>query len=410
MLRGVASITRFLRLVTLSLVVVAHAAAAQAGDSLVRRQLGPGVTYERFVRPGGPQVVNVLRINLHPPGLTLRHVRAHDQLTTREKISEMASRAAATGDTVVAAINADFFDLITGENENNQILGGEWWKGMKVTDSPYDTFDNVHAQFGLDSRNRPMLDRFQFSGEARTAHVVIPLIALNARVHASPEGAALFTSRFGTLTPSDTGRAVAEVSLAAAGHRADTVLYVRRGPISGAAGNRIPGDGAVLAGYGPRAAELASVADGDTVRVVLRATSRPAGDAHLILLVGGWPRIVRDGKNVASSAASEEGTISRNAEVRHPRTAIGFSRDSSSLLLLVVDGRSASSVGMTLFELAELMRELGAWQALNFDGGGSTTMVVQGKIVNSPSDSTGERAVGNALLLVRGRASARAPK
>jgi exopolysaccharide biosynthesis protein len=100
-------------------------------------------------------------------------------------------------------------------------------------------------------------------------------------------------------------------------------------------------------------------------------------------------------------APTVEGTISRNAEARHPRSAIGFSRDSSTLFLLVVDGRTQKSVGMTLVELAALMRRLGAWQAMNFDGGGSTTLVVGGSIVNAPSDATGEREVGNALLVVR---------
>jgi exopolysaccharide biosynthesis protein len=95
-----------------------------------------------------------------------------------------------------------------------------------------------------------------------------------------------------------------------------------------------------------------------------------------------------------------EGTLSRNAEVRHPRTAVGFSRDSSTLLLLTVDGRSENSGGMTLIELANVMRELGAWQAMNFDGGGSTTMVIDGKVVNHPSETEGERAVGDALLVV----------
>ena len=99
-------------------------------------------------------------------------------------------------------------------------------------------------------------------------------------------------------------------------------------------------------------------------------------------------------------AATLEGTISRNAEMRHPRTSVGFSRDSSTLYILTVDGRSQASVGMTLVELASVMRELGAWQAMNFDGGGSTTMVVDGKVVNHPSDKEGERAVGNALLVV----------
>ena len=87
--------------------------------------------------------------------------------------------------------------------------------------------------------------------------------------------------------------------------------------------------------------------------------------------------------------------------MRHPRTAIGFSRDSSTLYLLTVDGRSENSGGMTLVELATMMRRLGAWQAMNFDGGGSTTMVIDGALVNKPSDTTGEREVGNVLAVVK---------
>jgi exopolysaccharide biosynthesis protein len=56
---------------------------------------------------------------------------------------------------------------------------------------------------------------------------------------------------------------------------------------------------------------------------------------------------------------------------------------------------------MTLIELADFMRSLGAYQALNFDGGGSSTLIVQGVIVNSPSDVTLERGIGNAVLITR---------
>jgi exopolysaccharide biosynthesis protein len=87
--------------------------------------------------------------------------------------------------------------------------------------------------------------------------------------------------------------------------------------------------------------------------------------------------------------------------MKHPRTAVGFSRDSTTLFILAVDGRSQRSIGVTLDELALLMRRLGAWQAMNFDGGGSTTMVIDGAVVNAPSDTAGERAVGNALLVVK---------
>ena len=56
---------------------------------------------------------------------------------------------------------------------------------------------------------------------------------------------------------------------------------------------------------------------------------------------------------------------------------------------------------MTLVEMADQLRTLGAWQAMNFDGGGSTTMVIDGKVVNTPTDPTGEREVGNALVVVK---------
>jgi exopolysaccharide biosynthesis protein len=67
---------------------------------------------------------------------------------------------------------------------------------------------------------------------------------------------------------------------------------------------------------------------------------------------------------------------------------------------MTVDGRRESEGGMSLVELAQTMIKLGAYEAMNFDGGGSTTMVVEGKVVNRPSDQTGERAVGAALLVV----------
>jgi exopolysaccharide biosynthesis protein len=68
--------------------------------------------------------------------------------------------------------------------------------------------------------------------------------------------------------------------------------------------------------------------------------------------------------------------------------------------LVTVDGRSESASGVSLVELAGIMLNLGAYEAMNFDGGGSTAMVVDGKLVNSPSDKGGERAVGSGLLVV----------
>lgn len=379
------------------------ALSAQTADTADVRQLAPGVEYRRFSDAAGPWVVSLVRVDLRRPELTLEALRAHDQFRGREKTSDMVRRATAAGTQVLAAVNADFFELKSGENENNQVIAGEWWKGEKVTDSPYDSFDNVHSQFALDSAGRPSIDRFLLDGRAWTRDAVMPILTLNVEPAGALEGTTLFTARFGAATPRDTATTTVEATLVAAGRRGDTLRFVRRGPVIDGSGSPIPPRGAVLAAHGPRAKELRRFADGDTVSILLTTLPRPPHDAAPRLIVGGWPRILRDGENVAGEAATVEGTLSTNAEARHPRTAVGFSRDSSTLYLVAVDGRSTVSVGTTLVELADLMRRVGAWQAMNFDGGGSTTMVVDGAVVNVPTDAAGERAVGSALAVVRRR-------
>jgi hypothetical protein len=109
--------------------------------------------------------------------------------------------------------------------------------------------------------------------------------------------------------------------------------------------------------------------------------------------LGGYPLLVRDGRIVVGRCwASICG--------RHPRTAIGVDPD-GRMLLVVVDGRRRMSVGMGLVPLAKLMKRLGAVSALNLDGGGSSTMVIRGRIRNRPSDGR-ERFVSSAVLILDG--------
>jgi MYXO-CTERM domain-containing protein len=85
--------------------------------------------------------------------------------------------------------------------------------------------------------------------------------------------------------------------------------------------------------------------------------------------------------------------------LRHPRTAIGLSRDRRTVILLVADGRSSASIGMTCDEMIAVFRELGAHDAMGLDGGGSSTLWTSAGLVNRPSDASGERVVGDHLAV-----------
>jgi hypothetical protein len=134
------------------------------------------------------------------------------------------------------------------------------------------------------------------------------------------------------------------------------------------------------------------VAAGDTIRwwTGLHGPPGPVREA-----VGGVPVLVRDGRSVVHQAE----LAAAFSERPHPRTAVGWTGD-GALLLVVVDGRQPGhSDGMSLDELADLMIGLGAVEALNLDGGGSSTLVVRGAVTNRPSDGE-ERPVANALVVL----------
>ncbi|WP_291559846.1 MULTISPECIES: phosphodiester glycosidase family protein [unclassified Clostridium] len=81
-----------------------------------------------------------------------------------------------------------------------------------------------------------------------------------------------------------------------------------------------------------------------------------------------------------------------------PRTAIGQRKD-GAIILLVIDGRQTNSIGATLKEAQDVLYEYGAYNASNLDGGSSSTMYYKGEVINSPSDSLGERAVPSAIYV-----------
>ena len=136
----------------------------------------------------------------------------------------------------------------------------------------------------------------------------------------------------------------------------------------------------------------------ETDRVEATGWPLASGAPGQVEVVGGYPEILDAGSRVGDLLVAANPSF---AASRHPRTAVAVSVEEPRLYLVVVDGRQGDySTGMTLPELAGLLEALGAEEALNLDGGGSSVLVVRGRAVSRPSDDTGERPVVNALLLV----------
>lgn len=128
-------------------------------------------------------------------------------------------------------------------------------------------------------------------------------------------------------------------------------------------------------------------------------------------MINGGPTLLMAGKEVRDDVAEGWGIqvvddakhdllMHEWVNRRNPRTAFGI-RDDGTVLLVTVDGHlHETSVGMTIEELRQVLKTLGARDAINLDGGGSTALVLGGRLVNRPSDVTGERAVGDAVVVL----------
>lgn len=149
----------------------------------------------------------------------------------------------------------------------------------------------------------------------------------------------------------------------------------------------IPENGYVL--VGPKS-KLGKLFGADYVDVEIKTNPKWENVQHII---SGGPYLLKENQIFIDMTAQKLQSIGG----RNPRTAIGYTED-NNLVLVAVDGREGSSVGLTLVELAKLMKTLGCTNAINLDGGGSTVMYIKGQIVNHPHQPGGI-ALSNALVI-----------
>ena len=351
-----------------------------AMDTVRAQPLRAGVTRWFVYAPSGPWAIHALVVDRDACYSALA-VKGADGAVGREKTSVILERLRRSGD-VVGGVNADFF-LFTPPGVPRNLLVS---RGRVVTGPSADPV------LAFDSLGAPHLATFRVEGSLATANRRFAIAAWN---RAAPSGIALYDDAWGGSTDSLSGGVEVVVDRGGAGRVAmiDTLT-------TGVAMH--PGR-VVLVGRGAESrAALLALRVGDSVRI--QVALRPF---HPREALGGRPILVRDSAIVAGIDTVGGAGF---AAARHPRTAVGIARNGRRLLLVVVDGRQKPySDGMTLRELADVMRGLGARDAINLDGGGSTTLVYSEpahagalRIANQPSDSAGERPVANALGIVRG--------
>jgi len=362
-------------------------------DSIRVDTLAPGVRHVYRWEPAGPWAINVVELQGGRCAASLHSEKAGERRIGRATTSEMAAAAQRRWSReVLAAVNADFFSFDPpGVPIGAHVSGGE------IASGP-----GRRPVFGLTADGEPFIGTVRLRGWIRTGDgFAAPVAAVNSP---ADSGAIALFNRFAAGDPApDTLFHAVRLRLLADGSRlGDTVRAVVQRAEQRWALAKDPGaEIALAAGSGRGAAFLGGVlADDDTVSLWLDLEPSPGPVREM---VGGFPRLLRDGEHVVHL---DEEVRPAFGDARHPRTAVGWRRD-GTLLLLTVDGRQPPySDGMSLGELADLMLRLGAVDALNLDGGGSTAMIVRGRVVNRPSDPGGERANANALVVLAPSAGA----
>lgn len=345
-----------------------------------------GVVHRKFADRRGPRAIDVLDVD-RALCWTVVAMKGHAGAVGRTTTSALAA-AVGRSMPVAGAVNADFFlfdppGLPTGAHvSNGRVVAGP----------------GTRPVFAVDSAGRPWTGFLSVIGAAVSALDSMPITSWN---RIAPAGLAWFDAAYGPSVDTLTG-AVRVVLAAGSG----LVQVVDSGPRA----TPIPSSGGVLV-LGPRAASPLR----ERFLLSARARGRFAVQVRLAPFhpreaVGGFPILVRDSQELAGLDSAGAATF---APARHPRTLLAWSAGGRRLLLVTIDGRQPGhSVGATLRESARLALDLGATDAINLDGGGSTTMVVRRDsatvaryvVVNRPSDAQGERPVGNALGVVRQRA------
>ncbi|MFB7506555.1 phosphodiester glycosidase family protein [Streptomyces broussonetiae] len=379
----------------------ALAGAAPAGAASAGRRIAPGITYRQFDvdAAAGPAHVHLLTVDLANP-----HVRVDllypGTVAARATVSGMADATRA-----VAGVNGDFFNInetqhpgvqATGASVGPAIADGRVLKAAVPDGQRFGPAlppgTNTQDVFGVGTDRRARLDHLALVGSVATPEGRLPLKGLNQ--YALPENSVgAFTAQWGSASRkrsvcgTDTQRS--------APCSTDThEVTVRDGRVASTAdtpgSGTIPSDTTVLVGREEGAQQLRKLSVGDEVSVTHTLVAASSGVPYAFA-IGGFP-VLRDGTALSGLDDSTSAV----------RTVVGLKGGGQQMLILALDGAAAYRTGMTVAEEAATMRSLGASDAFNLDGGGSTELVTRDAgasavtVRNHPSGGA-ERPVANGI-------------
>ena len=333
-------------------------------EEMQPRQIMPGLNYTRYLRVDNRGMLTAYVLEADRSKFDLQLVLAGDSISSgRQKLKAIASAHQA-----VAAINGGYFALDGSLIGNTRING-------QTAGTTY--FDRTSLGFMPDGTLK--LATSQYYGVVEIAGQKAYLSGVNC-----PRGennTILYNSLFGNYTGTN---------------EFGKEYVVQNGKVIAInqANSFIPTDAQVISVHGTAQDAFAKVRIGD--KISIGENFGPELDSASTI-VGAGPELLRNGQ--LHVTAVQEQFPSDIAKGRAPRTALGIKAD-GKIILMVIDGRQSHSIGTTLTETAQLLQKFGAVNGFNLDGGGSSEMVLQGQILNSPSDG-GERPVGSGLILTR---------
>lgn len=320
-----------------------------------------GVKHIRLVKyyQGKPVRINVIEANTSlNPNLQLTPEIASDTLNKKNTITAIAKK-----NNSIVAINGTFFKPQTGVPLGTLMINKKMYTGPIYNRVAMGIFDN-----GYD------MARIQLNASLKTWNKSVKVDNINQPRTLSTH-VIVYTPEWGKTAPS-IPKYGKELAI-----KDNKVIESSTSPLS------IPEDGFVVVGPAQQLDQLI-----DEKNIKFEVLTMPEWD-NVNHIISGGPYLIKKGQVYVDMTEQKLGSIGG----RNPRTAVGYTAD-NNLIIVTVDGRESSSVGMTLFELANFMKSLGCYNAMNLDGGGSTVLYINGRVVNHPQVQGGI-ALSNALTL-----------